>query len=163
MNGRVETMAGHLHKVTFKEQLIICHVIREYSGEQKYAHLSPALLPFVSMEQVRSSLRAKRASRPIATIISKIGPVNPPYLNPVWLNNRKVVKVFGADPAKGRRFNWLPKTTIWGHPIDPVVSLKFVRLNKRPSDKSNTGAMYDVVVHEAYREPVVAWLLDNLT
>jgi hypothetical protein len=158
----METMAGHLHKVTYREQLLICRVIREYSDEQKYAHLTPALLPFVLMEQVRSALRSKRASRPIATIIGKIGPIAPPYLNPMWLNDRKVVKVFGPDPAKGRRFNWLPPLAYHGKPIDPIVALKFVRRNVKKGF-GGKGSVYDVVVHPQYREPVLAWLADNLT
>jgi hypothetical protein len=154
----METMAGHLHKVTFKEQLIICHVIREYSDEQKYAHLSPALLPFVPMTVVHSALAAKKASRPIAVIFAKLPVMLVTYTERVWLVDRKVMKVFGPEPQLGRRFNWLPTKTVNGKPIDKLICLKKV------AHKYKRGAtVYDVVVHEAYRQPVLAWLVDNLT
>jgi hypothetical protein len=158
MNGRVETMAGHLHKVTFKEQLIICHVIHEHTDEQRYAHLSPALLPFVPMTVVHSALAAKKASRPIAVIYSKLGAPLVNYLDRIWLDDRKVMKVFGPDPSKGRRFNWLPNH---GKPIDKLVTLKFAYKNKNNYQKG--GSVYDVIVHKAYFQPVLAWLVDNLT
>lgn len=152
----VETMAGHLHKVTYKEQLIICHVIRERSGELKYAHLTPALLPFVPMTDVHLSLASKKASRPIAVILSKVG-TEFQYKDRVWLVDRKVMKVFGPNPQIGRRFNWLPSKTINGKPIDKLAALKKGGTHKRGA------TVYDVVVHPAYRQPVMAWLVDNLT
>jgi hypothetical protein len=154
----METMAGHLHKVTFKEQLIICHVIREYSNEQRYAHLTPALLPFVSLQDVREALGMQRASRPVAAIIAKIGS-GTKYLERTILNARKVAKVFGPDPSKGRRFNWLPPTLDRGKPIDPVVALQVLPRTRQ----SNGSIVCYVVVHEAFRQPVLAWLVDNLT
>ena len=162
----VETMAGHLHKVTYKEQLIICHVIRERSDELKYAHLTPALLPFVPMENVQSALRMQKISRPVAQIAAKLKTNFPQYLGRVWLSDHKVVKVFGPEPSKGRRFNWLPPTFDKGKPIEPRVALKFVRKTGRVKwgIRIKGGAsIYDVVVHEAYRQPVLAWLCDNLT
>ena len=96
----VETMANHLHKVTYKEQLIICHVIRERTDKLKYAHLTPALLPFVPMTDVHLSLASKKASRPIAVILAKVG-TEFQYKDRVWLLDRKVMKVFGPNPQLG--------------------------------------------------------------
>ncbi len=153
----VETMAGHLHKMTFKEQLIICHVIRERSYELKYAHLTPALLPFVPLTDVHLALASKKASRPIAVILAKVD-IEFQYKDRVWLVDRKVMKVFGPNPQLGRRFNWLPSKSINGKPIDKLVALnKFAHKFKRDA------TVYDVVVHPAYRQPVMAWLVDNLT
>lgn len=153
-----ETMAGYLHKVTYKEQLILCHVIREGSGELKYALLTPALLPFVQMKDVHWALRAVPASRPVAVLIAKLSLIGPNFHQRMWLNDRKVMKVFGPDPSKGRRFNWLPKKTIKGKPIDPLVCLK---LHSRYVQKD--GSVYDVVVHKEYQQSILAWLCDNLT
>jgi hypothetical protein len=150
----VETMASHLHKVTFKEQLIICNAVRQRSEELKYAHLTPALLPFVPMTDVHLSLASKKASRPIAVILTKVG-TEFQYKVRVWLVDRKV---FGPNPQIGRRFNWLPSKAVNGKPIDKVVALKkFAHKYKRDA------TVYDVVVHPAYRQPVMAWLVDNLT
>ena len=153
---KIETVAGILERFTFREQQIICHAVRTHSQEQRYAHLTPALLPFIPVTVATGAMKMCTTTRPVAVIRAKL-PSTLEHRVRLWLYPRKVVKVFGGDPSKGRRFNWLPEQRVGGKVVDRLVCLKFQR-----KPLANT-AEYTVVVHRNYREAVVSWLCDNCT
>jgi hypothetical protein len=156
--NKPETVAGYLDRLTFREQLILCNCIREHIDDQRYAHLTPALLPFVRTEVAWLALEHSKARRPIAVLLAKFN-VEKTYKQRLWLQNRKVAKVFSGSSARGRRFNWLPTRYHDGKPIDKLVCL---RLSSYADYKSGSS-QYDVIVHDLYKTAVMAWLVDNLT
>ena len=150
----METMAGHLHKVTFKEQLIICNAVRQHTDELKYAHLTPALLPFIPLELARDSLRYVTNSRPIAVITAKLKASYSESNTAIYLfKKHKVTRVFGTQPEKGRIFNWLPTIK----DVSKRVALK----PERGHWKGERGR-FRLVVAKEYREAVALWCIDNL-
>lgn len=159
--NKPETVAGYLDRLTYKEQLILCNCIREHINDRRYAHLTPALLPFVKVNVAWLALEYNKARRPIAVLLAKLN-IEKTYKQRVWLTNKKVAKVFGASPERGRRFNWLPNRFHAGRPLDKLVCL---RLHQGHSDSplSVGASQYELVTHEVYRTAVMAWLIDNLS
>ena len=153
----VPTVAAYLGKLTYREQLILCNCIRESLDELKYAHLTPALLPFVTLKDAHRALGTKRTTRPVAILIAKLH-MEQPWNNVIWLNDTKVIRVFGTKPNHGIRLHWLPSCYVNGKKVDPLVRLAFVRKGLRSGQ-----AAYRVTCHKGYMTAVMAWLCDNLT
>lgn len=110
MSATDPKMAQFLDRLTHQEQQIICHQVRTHSGEQRYAHLAPHLLPFVPLSVVRKSLSMAKAVRPIAAIQAKVF-TNFLTKGENWLilNDKKVHRMFGLHPERGKSLSWLPK------------------------------------------------------
>lgn len=157
--SKPETVAGYLDRLTHREQLILCHCIREHIDLAKYAHLTPALLPFVTVDVAWLALQQSKARRPIAVLLAKFN-IEQTYKQRVWLVNRKVAKVFGAHPERGRRFNWLPNRSFGGRQLDKLVCLKVI---SGYAMRLTGASQYEIVTHEVYRTAVMAWLIDNLS
>lgn len=151
----VETLAGHIGKLTLKEQLIICGIVRSHCSDQKYQHLHPGLLPFTPIIVVSKSLRHAQVTKPVAVIISKINlmfdsRLSERYMN---LNLSKVHKLFGANLSKGLTLNWLPVKYRKGLPVSRTIKLRYV-----PPNRS-----FIVTIEPEYNMAVVYWLIDNCT
>lgn len=144
-------MAQHLEKLSHQEQQIICFHVRKFCDEARYIHLGPHLLPFVPVRVVRHCLLNGRAVRAVAAIISKLGiqlsnaakqDSKAPRLS---LVDKKVARLFGNHPEKGRAITWLPGK--------PVVALKCAH--------TGTGwGMWEISVAKQHQTAVVCWLND---
>ena len=140
-NQQVETMAAYIGRLTLKEQLIICHQVRNY--EQRYAHLHPGLLPFVRTEVVLYCLFSGTVNRPISLIISKLGfkMYESPALTKLMLDPKKVRDFFGK--TNSRSFRWLPT-----RPVVTVIPVP-------------NSSMFHINVAPKFLAPVTLWLIDN--
>jgi hypothetical protein len=151
MKNNEPKMAQFLDRLTHQEMQIICHQVRTHSGEQRYAHLHPGLLPFVPFKVVNKAILYSKAVRPVAVIISKLDLDDDDLFhsdNTLTLNDRKVWRVFGKTPGLGRQFSWLPGK--------PVVALR--------CQHAGTGwGTWKVSVLPKHRAAVMCWLADNCT
>ena len=154
MSATEPTMAKYLDRLTHIEQQIICNQVRLRSEEQRYAHLGPHLLPFVPVSEVHLCLRRAIAVRPVAAIISKLQvPSDFTDLEVLTLTlaDRKVHRMFGSSPEKGRAITWLPGK--------PVVSLRRQLQHRSPYDRPGFGS-WEISVPKKHRAAVAYWLHD---
>jgi hypothetical protein len=147
-------MAQFLDRLTHREQQIICHQVRTHSGEQRYAHLAPHLLPFVPVEVVRKALNAAKHTRAIAAISAKIPGYIAIFSTRVILTDKKVLRMFGPNPEKGRNLRWLPQLSIRGTPISTTVALT------RKHNGTGFG-LWEINVAREHRDVVMNWLCDT--
>jgi hypothetical protein len=147
MKNNEPKMAQFLDRLTHQEMQIICHQVRTHSGEQRYAHLHPGLLPFVAVQIVRDALFRGKVVRPVAAIISKLAfTLQNEEFESLMLRPRKVMRVFG--PHLGSRiFNSLPGK--------PSVRISW------DGDLGSDSARYKVHVAKKHQAAVVMWLIDN--
>lgn len=147
-------MVQFLDQLTAREQAIICFHVRKHSGELRYDHLHPSLLPFVPMEVVRKCLMCAKAVRPVAVILSKLPDSDGIDSISLILTDKKVYRMFGPHPERGKPITWLPrKTDKFGNAVNPVVSLQ--------KKHSETGfGVWQVNVAREYRTAVYRWLAD---
>lgn len=147
-NDNEPKMAQFLDRLTHREQQIICHQVRTHSGEQRYAHLHPGLLPFVPLLVVLQALQLTKAVRPVAVIISKLPKGNFISWDRITLCDAKVIRMFGKRPQDGRPINWLPNK--------PIVALS----REQGSTAGDGFSVWKIQIANRHRPAVVQWLHD---
>jgi hypothetical protein len=155
MKNKEPTMAKYLDRLTHREQQIICHQVRTHNSEQRYAHLHPWLLPFIPLHLVLFCLGNSKTVRPIAVIIAKLpGAEYWDLPDKIVLRDKKVHRMFGPHPEKGKAITWLPKRTAGRTVVSPIVTL--VRKHR------GTGyGSWEVGVAPEYKMAVLNWLSDT--
>jgi len=147
MKNNEPKMAQFLDRLTHQEMQIICHQVRTHSGEQRYAHLHPGLLPFVPVERVRNCLFRGKVARPVAAIISKLEfSLENDEFESLMLRVKKVVHVFGTALS----------SRVFRHLVgQPMVRLSWI------DGAGKDSALYRVHVAKKHQTAVVMWLIDN--
>jgi hypothetical protein len=154
MSATDPKMAQFPGRLTHWEQQIICHQVKTHSGEQRYAHLHPGLLPFVPMVLVRQMLVYAKTTRAVACIIAKLPPTEYWDLpEMIILRHKKVLRMFGPHPERGRAINWLPKRVAGRILVSQVVTLT-------KKDRGAGLCRYEVGVAPEYKSAVLQWLSD---
>jgi hypothetical protein len=147
-------MAQFLGRLTHWEQQIICHQVRTHSGEQRYAHLHPSLLPFVPLSVARKAINNAKHTRAVAAISAKLPGYIGAFSTMAIVTDKKVLRMFGPNPEKGRNLKWLPQLSVRGAPVSTTVAL--VRKH------NGTGfGVWEINVAREHRDVVMNWLCDT--